>query len=499
MLGRGARRLSVVLALGLLPIAAIAWMGCGDDDAAVVSGLGKADPGGTWGAQVAVTVVGRGKVSAPGVLDCPNSCFSTLVFPNNAADGAMGGITLTAEPNAGGKFLGWAFEPTPLGGGGRGPDTCNPVMRAATLPSVDPNALQITLPYGEVDGTSPPGHEAECASFKRVPLAYKVVANFTGEIPEAGPDVLDGGNPDAEGGNPGDPVVYNITNGTSPTLLGRTSSGYIYWTFSSGGFVGLSVGTSPESSFVPQTAQTVASSLDSITRSKVEPNGVVLLDIFGDLKAVRQSSPTSLINVGSTSGLGTCQALAMDTGSNVHCRLSTSIATWKWNGSSYDSPTQVFVNLPSGQDLAVDTSNFYYSTTTTIESVPLNGTDASAPTQVISGTSSVSRLVAGSAKLTWQSNNTVELSSSKTSSSSFGSSGITQSLTGTLFGLAFDPFDSYTVYAGGTYGIYRYPSAGTPQEVKTGGKTFTGMAVGGNYVFYTASGENKIYRIAKPF
>jgi hypothetical protein len=498
MLGRGARRLSVVLALGVTPIAAIAWMGCGDDDATAVAGLGKADPGGTWGAQVAVTVIGRGKVSSPGVLDCPNSCFSTLVFPSNGADGAMGGMTLIAEPNAGGKFLGWAFEPATLGGSSRGPDTCNPVTRAATLPSVDTSALQITLPYGEVDGTSPAGHEGECAAYKKVPLAYKVVANFAGEIPEAGPDVLDAGNDANEGGSTGDPVAYNVTSGSSPALLGRTSNGYIYWTYNSGGFVGLSVGTSPESFSIPQSASQVTSSLDSIAKSKVEPSGVVLLDIYGDLKAVRQSSPTSLISVGSTSSLGTCQAIAMDASSNVHCRLSTSIATWKWNGSFYDAPTQVFVDLPSGNDLAVDSSNFYYSTLTTIQSVPLDGTDASAPTQVISGTSSISRLVAGSSNLTWQSGGTIELSSGKSSSSSFGSSGITTSLTGTFFGLAFDPFDPYTIYAGGTYGIYRYQGAGTPQEVKTG-KTFTGMAVGSNYVFYTASGENKIYRIAKPF
>jgi hypothetical protein len=499
MLGRGARRLSVVLVLGVTPIAAIAWMGCGDDDATAVAGLGKPDPGGTWGAQVAVTVVGRGKVSSPGVLDCPNRCFSTLIFPNNGADGATGGMTLTAEPNAGGKFLGWAFEPITLGASSRGPDTCNPVTRAATVPSVDTSAPQITLPYGEVDGTSPAGHEGECATFKKVPLAYKVVATFSGEIPEAGPDVFDAGNPDGnEGGPTGDPVVYNVTDGTSPVLLGRTSNGYIYWTYNAGGFVGLSVGTSPESGFIPQSASSVTSSLESITKWKVEPSGVVLLDSFGDLMAVRQSSPTSLISVGSASTLGTCQAIAMDSSSNVHCRLSTSIATWTWNGASYDGPTRVFVDLPTGQDLAVDNSNFYYSTATSIQSVPLNGNDASAPTQVISGTSSISHLIAGSSNLTWQSGGTIELSTGKSSSSSFGSTGITTSLTGTFFGLAFDPFDSYTVYAGGTYGIYAYEGAGTPREVKTG-KTFTGVAVGSTYVFYTAAGENKIYRIAKPF
>lgn len=496
MLGRGARRLSVVLALGLAPIAAIAWMGCGDDDATVASGLGKPDPGGTWGAQLAISVVGRGHVSGP-KLDCPSTCFSTIVFPNNAADGATGGVTLKAEPPPGGRFLGWSFEPANLGGSGRGPDLCNPVMRAAAVPSVDPSATTITLPYGETDGTSPVGREAQCGAYKKVPLAYKVVATFSGDLADSGPTNeagLDGG--DGGDGGGGDPVVFNLPVGSSPTVLGRTSNGYVYFTYNTST---LAVGLSPESSSLPQIYSTVTSTLQSISKFKVEPSGLVMLDIFGDLKAVRQSSPTSLLTVGSTSSLGSCLAVAMDSSSNVHCRLSTSIATWKWNGVSYAStPTQTFVDLPSGSDLAVDTSNFYYSTSSSIESVPLNGTDASAPTQVISSTFSVSRTVAGTSKLAWLQSSSVQVSTDKASGSPFTSTGITIAQVGVLFGIAFDPLDSFTVYAGGSSGIYLYPGAGVPTTVKTG-KLFTGMAVGSSYVLYSVSGDNRIYRVAKPF
>lgn len=493
MLGRGARRWSVVLALGISPVAAIAWMGCGDDDATVASGLGKPDPGGTWGAQIAVSVVGRGNVSAgSGAIDCPSTCFKTVVFKTNGEDGAIGGLTLTATPPAGGQFLGWSFEPATLGGVGRGSDLCNPVSRPTSLVSGDLSAPTITLPYGETDGTSPVGREGQCdPASRKVPLAYKVIATFSGDLPEAGPDANDGG----DGGN-SDPVVYTNATASSATVLGRTSSGYLYW-LTDNGTPSLNVGLSPESSPLPQTSTTLSGALDSISKIKVEPTGVVLLDIFGDLKVVRQSSPTSLLTVGSTSSLGTCQAIAMDSNSNVHCRLSTSIATWKWNGASYAStPTQVYVDLPSGSDLAVDTSNFYYSTSSTIEALPLNGTDASAPTQIITSTFSVSKLVAGTSKLTWLSGSTVELSTDKLSSSPFSATGISTALTGTIFNIAFDPFDSFTVYAGGSSAIYRYEGAGSPTLVKNG-KFFTGMAVGSTYVLYSVSGDNRIYRVAK--
>jgi hypothetical protein len=98
MVGRGARRVLFVLTSGLLPIAATMWMGCGDDDPApAVAALGKPDPGGTWGAQISVTVVGRGRVTAGSALDCPRgACAATIIFPGNAADGATGGLPLTA-------------------------------------------------------------------------------------------------------------------------------------------------------------------------------------------------------------------------------------------------------------------------------------------------------------------------------------------------------------------------------------------------------------------
>jgi len=83
MQGRGVRRASFVVVLGCLPVAALGWMGCGDDDAPATAALGKPDPGGTWGAQVTISVIGRGRVTAAAddrKLDCPSqTCAATII------------------------------------------------------------------------------------------------------------------------------------------------------------------------------------------------------------------------------------------------------------------------------------------------------------------------------------------------------------------------------------------------------------------------------------
>lgn len=481
-----ARRWFTALAVGLLPVGAIVGMGCGDDDAPS-SALGRPDPGGTWGAQVTLTVVGRGRVTGRG-LDCPSKCTTTAVFASNAADGATGGLDLTASPTPGRRFLGWSFEPVTIGTSGRGPDTCNPITRMATVPTVDPSAPTITLPYGEADGISPTGREAQCAAFKRAPLAYKVVANFEGDGPDAG----DSGATDL--------AIYDVTSlgGFTATVLGRTSSGYVYVRYEKGGNAGVAVGLDAELTSSPASLTSVAGSLQTIDKFKVEPSGVVFLDLLGQLSVIRQASPATIVSVGSAAGVGPCRAIAMDSSSNVHCRTSTSIATWKYSLGSYAStPTVTFDDLPSGNELAVDTTRFYFDDgSSKLLSLPLDGTDASAPETVTSSASSVSQLVAGSMRLAFMASSSVNVSSDKLPGATTSTTGISIFDIGTAFAVAFDPIDPLSVYGAGPKGIY-YSRSKTSSELRAGGKTYTGMAVGSQYVFYTLSDDDKVYRVTK--
>lgn len=499
MLGRGAgRRWSLVLVLGLSPVAALGWMGCSDDDSSAPSVLGKPDPGGTWGAQVGVTVIGRGRVSTVGRgIDCPRAssgsssgCAATVVFPNNAADGATGGLTLVAEPNPGGKFLGWTFEPATIGTSGRGPDRCNPVTRTASVPSVDVSALQITLPYGEMAGTPPTGREGECAdAFRKVPLAYQLVATFSGDLVEAGVD-----------GGLDDPTIYDLpAGGTSPVLIGRTSGGYLYWFYTEGAETAVAVGLSPESSSLPQSPTRITSVPTAYYR-RVEPSGLVLMDPDGEISVVRQASPTTILHAGSSSGLGTCSAVAMDASSNVHCRLSSSIATWKFNGATYDAtPTVTFTGLPYGLALGVDLTSLYYNDASHIMSVPLNGTDASAPATVVSSVtlSLGTPLLASSQRLAWLQSTGVFASSNKLPGASVTATSLTTTTVGNVQGFAFDPLDAQVLFAAGTKGIFGARIDGGATSVRTS-PSITGMAVGNSHLFYTIAGESKIRRAPKP-
>lgn len=491
MLGRGLGRISFVVALGFLPIGALAWMGCGDATSKKIEGLGKADPGGTWGAQVAVTVVGRGRVkTSANTIDCPSSaCFHTDVFPNNQADGASGGITLTAEPTAGSKFLGWSFEAVNLGASGRGPDTCNPVQRPTTLPTVNAADLNITLPYGQVDGTSPVGQEGACGAFKTVPLAYKVTATFEGDLPDAGPDANDGGA--------GEVVTDVASNGAfSATALG-IASGYLFMHVAEAAGDAVYYLSTPESTFVPQTASKSGSLTSSITRFKVESSGVVLADSNNDLWAVRSSSPSTLMKVGSTNSIGTCNQVAMDFSNNVYCRTSTAIAIWKFSSStsSWGSPTTPFVDLSFGSEIAVDSSNIYYAASSEIRSVPLNGTDASVPQTIVSSVFNPSFLIQSSTRLAWSDSGSINVSSGKFSSSSVTPTGL-GAIVGIPLALAVDPNSSSTLYALGNLGIGRVSSGGTPETIKSENGGLAGMAVGYTYVFYSSG--SLVYRLRKP-
>lgn len=71
---RRVSRLAVVLVLAATPTAAVAWVGCSSSSSnGGGGGRANVDPGGTYGAEVAVTVIGRGRViTTVAGLNCPS-------------------------------------------------------------------------------------------------------------------------------------------------------------------------------------------------------------------------------------------------------------------------------------------------------------------------------------------------------------------------------------------------------------------------------------------
>src|SRR5688500_16940609 len=140
----------------------------------------KVDPGGTFGAEIAVRVVGRGRVSGniPTSIDCPGDCYARYTFTSQSDKGAADGLILRAISTTGARFVGWTFEAEQLGTRARGPDNCSPVKRATSQPGNNDSA-ELKLSFGEVNGTAPPGQEGSCVGdILKVPVAYKLVATF---------------------------------------------------------------------------------------------------------------------------------------------------------------------------------------------------------------------------------------------------------------------------------------------------------------------------------
>ena len=114
------RRTIVAVGISITPIAALGWLGCSDDDPKP-TGMAVVDPGGTFGAEVAVTVVGRGRVtgSIANGIDCPSRCYVRYTFTDSSAPGAAAGLGLKAIATRGARFTGWTFETEPLATKGR--------------------------------------------------------------------------------------------------------------------------------------------------------------------------------------------------------------------------------------------------------------------------------------------------------------------------------------------------------------------------------------------
>jgi hypothetical protein len=349
------RALAVVLRLALgallLTMTAIGlWPSCDSSEVPAAIDVGT---GGTYGAEISLSVIGRGRVTTnPPAIDCPSDCFARIVLPSASVDGGDGGVTLIAQDTAGAHFVGWSFAEVDLGARGRGPPQCSPMTRKTSVPAaVDPSTV-ISVPFGETQGTPPPGHEAECAAFTSVSLAYAVTAKFEEDPPIPGFDAaIDPADLD---------VLFYPTDPSSQANEIGVTSGYAYWRFSIGG--------RPDMSGVAGSYLASGGPFNEI----VAPDQSIRLFHVGR-HAVFQTTDGTLrvilagsTNQGSANTLGgapTCLALASDA-QNVYCRAAldggSAIYAWPATGGDASAPSIVHL-LPPGNDLGVDTQRFYFS------------------------------------------------------------------------------------------------------------------------------------------
>lgn len=375
------------------PTAAMAWSGCSSSSSSN-GGTGRVtvDPGGTFGADIGVTVLGRGRVTSnvPG-LDCPSSCYAGLVFADKNQDGAAGGVTLKAVATPGARFAGWKFDTATLGARGRGPELCNPVTRAtANPPLVDLGAPEITLPYGEAMGTSPAGQEAICAGYTTVPLAYSVTATFVDEIADAG---LDG---DGGGGE-------IFLESPVPNAVGHAigiAGGRLYWLYDVGGVQSIATA----STFAGSVAQTVAGTSGFYTAFEIGQH--VVWQSGGNIGVIQGGSTFATTF---SSGGNTCVGVESDF-SNVFCRTAGptgNLISWTTAGTTM---TTLHSGLPIGTEFTVDSSGFSLVDTTngigatTIKNIPRTATpDAGVPTftDAVTGLTNPTQLESNASRLFW--------------------------------------------------------------------------------------------------
>jgi len=308
--------------------------------------------GNTYGAEISLTVTGRGRVtSSPPSIDCPSDCFAKIVLPSGSVDGGDGGITLIAEDTPGAHFVGWSFAEVDLGARARGPAACSPMTRKASVPpGVDLESTVVSVPFGETAGTPPAGHEAECAAYRSVSLAYAVTAKFSEDPPQPGfdasvdPDDLD--------------VLFLPTYPTAQANEIGVTGGYAYWRFTLGGLPNMS---GVEGSDLASNSHDVIVAPDQSIRTFDVGRHVAFQTVDATLRVIMAGQmSTNLLG-----GAPICHALASDA-QNVYCRAAfdggTAIYAWPVTGLDVPAPSIVHV-LPFGDDLAVDAQRFYFSDT----------------------------------------------------------------------------------------------------------------------------------------
>lgn len=322
-------RIVVAVAIAVAPVAGLIGFGCSDDDPSPI-GMTSVDPGGTFGAEISVRVVGRGRVtgSIPTSIDCPGKCYVRYTFDSPSARGAADGLGLKAVATNGARFVGWRFENEQLGTKAKGPDNCSPVKRATSQPG-DSNNAELKLTFGEVAGTAPAGQEGNCVGdLLKVPVAYKLVATFEDiQVPEAGPDADGGDGGDAA--SPGtvlfEAPVPGATGGDLFLLNGR-----LYWRFNSGIFQGIASGlaTAPTT---PATPQLVLPASSTIPRFEGDVANVVFQQSNGTLGVFNSSNPTTPVT--NFTSPPTCDAVDSYS-SLVYCLSGGVLYSWSTSGGA---------------------------------------------------------------------------------------------------------------------------------------------------------------------
>lgn len=335
---------ATLAALVLCVSAASAWSGCKEDDED--SG---ADPSTveTYGAEVTVTVVGRGRVTAqPKGIDCPGTCFARIAFVPGEIDAAVTGISLAIEPGTFAHFVRWTFEAIPTPIKSSGPDSCSPMKRTSIIPAgIDPLAYAITLPLGEVAAEPPVGREKECATFARTASSYVATATFADDGEDSG--ILDASVP---------PAFSTPVSGVEAREVGVTG-GIVYWRYQTLGDnrSGIAAANTGGGS-----ARVVVDANEAITSFDVDAHVVYQRGGQSSLWVIPSGSftPTSPIQLQSAPF---CDAVASHA-TNVYCRVPSGgaqhyIYQWAASGGS----ANYLYAVPRGFDLAVDDTALYFS------------------------------------------------------------------------------------------------------------------------------------------
>jgi hypothetical protein len=455
--------------------------------------------GGTYGAEISLRIIGRGRVTtSPAAIDCPSNCFARIVLPSASADGGDGGITLIAEDTPGAHFAGWTFADVDLGARGHGPPQCSPTTRRSSVPPFDTGSTVISVPFGETKGTAPHGHEAECAAFTSVSLAYAVTARFEDDAPTPGFDsAIDPADQDV--------LFLPLVEPSSAKEIGVTS-GYAYWRFEADGLSGIA-----------------GSDLGSNTASVIVPAGQVIRAFDVDRHAVFQYEDGSLwvILAGqmTTTPLGIappCRALASDA-LNVYCRAAldggSAIYSWPATGADAAAPLSIVHVLPPGNDLGVDTQRFYFSEdhgvfggpAKVLSATRLADVDGQAPvfTTLALGQTSPVTMAVGPSYLAWIDDLQNGTFASRSASKFFQQSNPADGPGGaTLRHVVADPaVDQYWVGFGadgnGAWLIYRVTSGSSSTTFFRSGTTdLGGLAVDASYVYWTRP-NGRVYRAFK--
>ena len=353
-------RIVIAVAIAAAPIAGvigsgIAGSGCSEDEKPTI-GMTNVDPGGTFGAEVQVRIVGRGRVtgSIPTSIDCPGDCYARYTFASQSDKGASDGLTLKAIPTEGVKFAGWTFEAEQLGTKARGPDNCSPVKRATSQPGDNANP-ELKLTFGEVNGTPPSGQEGACVGdLLKVPVAYKLVARF-----EDPPPVPEGG-PDADGGDGGvgpgtllfDTPVAGATGGEIFIVGSR-----LYWKFTTNtGAQGIATGIT--SSLPGSQPTVVVSPSGTIPKFEGDQYNVSFETSGGVIGVFNASNTTTALT--SFGPAPTCDVLETYSTSLLYCLAQGTLYSWSLTGAGpRTTVTGTVPATPTGRNMAVTSSYFW--------------------------------------------------------------------------------------------------------------------------------------------